>query len=71
MLSIPIDAIEAIHLAVHDPERLGWIKNDPSLCGRLKIEALYEVAIADQASQVAEVRKDEQMLIPNDIDYFS
>lgn len=29
------------------------------------------MAIADQASQVEEVRKDEQMVIPQDIDYFA
>lgn len=71
MMSIPSDAIQANQLAIYDADRLGWIKDDTSLCGRLKIEALYEVAIADQASQVAEVRKDEQMLIPNNIDYFA
>lgn len=71
MMSIPSDAVQAIQIADHAPELLGWIKDDPSLCGRVKIEALYEVAIADQASQVAEVRKDEQMLIPTDIDYFA
>lgn len=29
------------------------------------------MSIAEQASQVAEVRMDEQLIIPSDIDYFA
>lgn len=37
----------------------------------LQIEAQYDISIAEQASQVAEVRMDEQLIIPSDIDYFA
>lgn len=37
----------------------------------LQIEALYEHAIMLQSKAVEEVRQDEGLLIPNDIDYSS
>lgn len=42
---------------------------DPLLCQRLKIEALYEAAAAEQALEVEEVRRDEALTIPKHIDY--
>lgn len=44
---------------------------DPVLENRLHIESLYEAAAADQVLEVNEVRKDEALLIPKDVDYNS
>lgn len=71
MMSIGIDEIEAEHIAELEPETLGWIKNNGELCRRLKIESIYEMAIGDQAKEVEEVRRDEKLVIPDSIDYFS
>lgn len=71
MMAIPGDGIRAEHVAGLEPELLGWIVSDVQLCDRLKIEALYELAIAEQAGQVEEVRKDERMVIPHGVDYFA
>lgn len=50
---------------------LGWIKDDEELCNRLKIEAMYENVVKDQEKEVMEIRRDESMLIPKNIDYLS
>lgn len=54
-----------------DPSVLGWMKDDAELCNRVKIEAMYERFVQDQAVEVREIRRDEAMLIPRDIDYLS
>lgn len=71
MMSIAADEIEAEHIAELHSETLGWVKHSNELCRRLKIEALYEMAIGDQAREVEEVRRDEKLMIPTTIDYFS
>lgn len=71
MMSIAVDEIEAEQIADLYPESLGWVKHNYELCRRLKIEALYEMAIGDQAREVEEVRRDEKLIIPTTIDYFS
>lgn len=71
VLSIPSNRIDAQDLADLEPELLGWIKEDTSLCTRLKIEALYDIAITEQSKEVEEVRRDENLVIPKTIDYFS
>lgn len=71
MLAIPSDAMRAEQVAELEPDLLGWIRGNERLCERLKIEAIYERAIGEQAGQVEAVRKDERMLIPESIDYFS
>lgn len=54
-----------------DPEILGWIRDDKELCDRVKIEAVYERVVKKQAKEVMEIRRDESMLIPKNIDYSS
>lgn len=71
MMSFGFDEVEAERIADLHPETLGWIKQNNELCRRLKIEALYEMAIGDQAIEVEEVRRDEKLIIPTTIDYFS
>ncbi|CAO1390616.1 unnamed protein product [Diamesa tonsa] len=54
-----------------DPAVLGWIKDDVELCKRIKIESLYAFVVKEQAKEVEEVRRDESLLIPTEIDYLS
>lgn len=71
IMTIATDEVEAEQIAELEPETLGWVKNNYELCRRLKIEAIYEMAIGDQAKEVEEVRRDEKLVIPDSIDYFS
>ena len=50
---------------------LNWIKDDPELCNRIKIEAVYDNAIKNQENEISEIKRDEALLIPKDIDYFA
>ncbi|KAI4460778.1 glucose inhibited division protein a [Holotrichia oblita] len=50
---------------------LNILSEDKNLERRLQIEALYESAIQSQASEVAEMKRDEAYVIPKDIDYNS
>lgn len=54
-----------------DPKMLGWIQEDAELCNRVKIEAMYERVVKAQEVEVIEIRRDEAMLIPKNIDYLS
>lgn len=47
------------------------MKDDKELCDRVKIEAVYERVVKEQAKEVMEIRRDESMLIPKNIDYSS
>ncbi|GAB0093200.1 Protein MTO1 homolog, mitochondrial [Sergentomyia squamirostris] len=71
MLSIPADGISPQQIADLEPSVLGWIRDDAMLCERIKIEAIYEKVVTDQARDIEEVRRDEQLMIPRNIDYFS
>lgn len=71
LLTADLDDIQPMDVAKVQPELLRYIENDPRLAMRIKIEAIYEHAIQEQAKDVAEVIRDEQLVIPRDIDYFS
>lgn len=71
IMSVVEDEIEAEQIAELHPETLGWVKDNYELCRRLKIEAIYEMVISEQAVEVEEVRRDEKLMIPTSIDYFS
>lgn len=45
--------------------------SDVMIARRLKIEALYEAAIAEQVEDVEEMRQDEALILPIDLDYTS
>ncbi|KAG5894360.1 hypothetical protein JTB14_031921 [Gonioctena quinquepunctata] len=57
-------------LAKAAPELIS-LTYDVSLENRLHIEALYESAAAGQAEEVQEVRRDEALIIPENLDYNS
>ncbi|XP_039287013.1 protein MTO1 homolog, mitochondrial [Nilaparvata lugens] len=58
-------------LAEKFPETFREIYEDGSLCERVHIEALYASNIEQQMRDVAQVRRDEALSIPADIDYAS
>lgn len=71
MLSIPSDGVQPEAISDLEPGLLGWIKNDSNLCNRIKIESIYNQAAGEQAKEVEEVRRDEQLVIPRSMDYFA
>ncbi|XP_053666925.1 protein MTO1 homolog, mitochondrial [Anopheles marshallii] len=71
MLAISNDAITTERVCAVEPSVLGWVLDDPELCQRLKIEALYSLSIEDQSREVEEVLRNESLRIPDAIDYLS
>ncbi|XP_045173866.2 protein MTO1 homolog, mitochondrial-like [Mercenaria mercenaria] len=53
------------------PDQLGHLRDDFQLATRLDIEAKYKVQIDRQLEDINEVRKDEQLVLPENLDYLS
>ncbi|NXD08169.1 MTO1 protein, partial [Nothocercus nigrocapillus] len=53
------------------PEPLGKLVEWSELAERLKIEAAYEWCVANQQQEIEEVRRDEALRLPEDLDYFA
>ncbi|KAJ8920073.1 hypothetical protein NQ315_011727 [Exocentrus adspersus] len=70
MIDIKTEKTTITMLAQAAPELLP-LTLDPSLENRLHIEAMYEAAAAEQVEEVREVRRDEALIIPRDLDYNS
>ena len=62
------ESINVHSLAEVAPE-LKCLTKDKVLAKRLQIESLYESAIQTQSYQVAEMRREEALIIPKNIDY--
>lgn len=58
-------------IAKTDLKTFGWMLDNFELCKRLKIVAMYERVAQDQEKEVIEIRRDEAMKIPKNIDYLS
>ncbi|XP_055838089.1 protein MTO1 homolog, mitochondrial [Episyrphus balteatus] len=71
MLAIPADDISCKQIANLEPEHLGWLAEDEQIANRIKIEALYDYFVVEQAKDVEAVRQEEQLMIPANIDYFA
>ncbi|XP_058065011.1 protein MTO1 homolog, mitochondrial [Anopheles bellator] len=71
MLAVSNDGITTERLCAVEPHTLGWIRDDPELCRRLKIEALYDLWIHQQSREIEEVQRNESLRIPGTIDYLS
>ncbi|KAH8258385.1 hypothetical protein KR038_010591 [Drosophila bunnanda] len=71
MLGIPADNITVDQLTQLHPNELSWLSGDRNLAERLKIEALYSFFVDEQQRDVEDVRREERLAIPSDIDYFS
>uniref|UniRef100_A0A8C3H7J2 5-taurinomethyluridine-[tRNA] synthase subunit MTO1, mitochondrial n=1 Tax=Chrysemys picta bellii TaxID=8478 RepID=A0A8C3H7J2_CHRPI len=59
------------HLARAIPEPLRKFAEWRELAERLKIEAVYEWHVASQQQEIEEVRRDEALQLPEDLDYFA
>lgn len=70
MLEFSKDDVTVAMLANVVPE-LKSLLDDSVIENRLKIEALYEAAIREQAVDVEEMRREEALIIPDNIDYTS
>lgn len=53
------------------PQKLGHLKHNRYLRQKLYIEAQYAGEIESQLEEINEVRKDEQLVLPDDLDYMS
>ncbi|NWW54051.1 MTO1 protein, partial [Pedionomus torquatus] len=53
------------------PEPLGKLAQWRELAERLKIEAAYEWCVVNQQQEMEEVRRDEALQLPQDLDYFA
>lgn len=53
------------------PEPLRKLAEWRELSERLKIEAAYEWCVVNQQQEIEEVRRDEALRLPEDIDYFA
>ncbi|NXG48644.1 MTO1 protein, partial [Psilopogon haemacephalus] len=53
------------------PEPLAKLAQWRELAERLKIEAAYEWCVANQQQEIEEVRRDEALQLPEDLDYFA
>ncbi|KAJ9597787.1 hypothetical protein L9F63_011395, partial [Diploptera punctata] len=69
VLSVAHDNVTIQKLDTAFPGVFTSIATNQTLCERLQIEALYEAATLDQQEEVMEVRRDEALVIPNQIDY--
>ncbi|CAG2192541.1 MTO1 [Mytilus edulis] len=55
----------------HCPEEFGHLKNNKYLQRKLEIEAKYANEMEAQMEEINEVRKDEQLVLPDSLDYMS
>ena len=49
--------------------QISHLTTDPNLCKRIRIEALYATAVEDQKEEVRQMKTDESLPLPEDIDY--
>lgn len=71
MLAVPADNISVDQIVDIFPDELNWLRADGPIGARLKIEALYSFFVNEQQRDVEDVRREERLAIPTDIDYFS
>ncbi|NXN32162.1 MTO1 protein, partial [Nycticryphes semicollaris] len=69
ILQYPEATVELLSRAVPDP--LGKLAEWRELAERLKIEAAYEWCVTNQQQEMEEVRRDEALRLPEDLDYFA
>uniref|UniRef100_A0A663ECG9 5-taurinomethyluridine-[tRNA] synthase subunit MTO1, mitochondrial n=1 Tax=Aquila chrysaetos chrysaetos TaxID=223781 RepID=A0A663ECG9_AQUCH len=69
ILQHPEANMEVLARAV--PEPLGRLAQWRELAERLKIEAAYEWCVVNQQQEIEEVRRDEALRLPEDLDYFA
>ncbi|KAG9464040.1 hypothetical protein GDO78_020608 [Eleutherodactylus coqui] len=63
------DGVEFQTLSTLFPDPLQGLSERHNIAQRLKIEALYEVYVTLQQKEIAEVQKEESLILPEDLDY--
>lgn len=63
--------VEPETLAVCFPKEFSVFADNPNLCRRIKIKAIYQEAAKQQHEEVELIRRDEALVIPPNIDYRS
>ncbi|CAM1308275.1 MTO1 (predicted) [Pycnogonum litorale] len=53
------------------PQLFENVRDDVDLIARAKIEAMYEHEIEQQLIEIDEIRREESLILPDDIDYYS
>ncbi|XP_075422418.1 5-taurinomethyluridine-[tRNA] synthase subunit MTO1, mitochondrial [Ascaphus truei] len=74
-----LSAVEMLRYQGMDLEKLSEVFPDTlrrfsakrEIAQRLKIEAVYELIVSQQQREIAEVRRDESLALPEDIDYLN
>ncbi|KAL3856831.1 hypothetical protein ACJMK2_011544 [Sinanodonta woodiana] len=69
ILALP--GVDVFRLADIVPDKFGHLKQNKSLCTKLYIEAKYAYEVENQQEELEEVRRDEQLKLPEDLDYLS
>lgn len=70
IISVVQDNVRFEDLAKVEPS-VRWLLDNQQLCERIRIEAVYERMIEVQAKEVQEVQRNEELEIPDAIDYTS
>lgn len=70
MLASGNGGVTVVSLSEAAPE-LKFLAENPNLIHRLQIEALYNHALKEQAAEIEEMRSEECLIIPRDVDYNS
>ncbi|KAL8605113.1 hypothetical protein ACOMHN_018914 [Nucella lapillus] len=63
--------VTLITLVDRYPDVFGHLRDTPDLLERVEIEAKYHVELKQQMEEIEEVRQEEQLRLPDDLDYFS
>ncbi|XP_074642568.1 5-taurinomethyluridine-[tRNA] synthase subunit MTO1, mitochondrial-like [Tubulanus polymorphus] len=58
-------------LAAAVPDDFNMIVENPQVALKLKIQAMYDNSLKEQMQQIEEVKKEEKLLLPEDLDYHS
>ena len=61
--------VSYLNSILKDERRLDRLANDQRLCQRIEIESVYAGAVEDQLADAHQIRSEEAMAIPDDIDY--
>ncbi|KAK3606500.1 hypothetical protein CHS0354_041451 [Potamilus streckersoni] len=69
ILALP--GVDVFRLAEILPDQFGHLKQNRPLCTKLYIEAKYAYEVENQQEELEEVRRDEQLKLPEDLDYLS
>lgn len=69
MLGIANWGVDVARLAGADPA-YRQMAEDEDLCFRLGVEALYHFFVLQQKCEIGEVRREEALTIPKNVDYY-